>query len=86
MAGRTGGVGLERVVMEGGRGTSGTALVPSKERGESIDLCDPSDVEDVNTKRDQCIEMTSCHILLSLHIGRCIVCGSEDEYIPLASG
>ena len=35
-----------------GGGTSGTALVPSKERRESIDLCDPSDVEDVNTKRD----------------------------------
>lgn len=32
--------------------TSGTALVPSKEGGESIDLCEPSDVEDVNTKRD----------------------------------
>ncbi len=44
--------GLKRVGMRGLGGTSGTGLVPSKERGESIDLCDPSDVEDVNTKRD----------------------------------
>lgn len=35
-----------------GGGTSGTALVPSKERGEGIDLRDSSDVEDMNTKRD----------------------------------
>lgn len=35
---------------EGG-GTSRTVLVLSKEREESIDLCDPSDVEDMNTER-----------------------------------
>lgn len=31
--------------------TTGIAFVPSKETGESIDLYDPSDVEDMNTKR-----------------------------------
>lgn len=30
--------------------------------------------------------MTSCHILLSLLTERCIVCGSEDEAVPLARG
>lgn len=35
----------------GARGGQGIALVPSKERGERIDLCDPSDVEDTKTKK-----------------------------------
>lgn len=35
--------------MKGGC-TSRTTLVPSKDSGESIDLCDPSDAEDAYTK------------------------------------
>lgn len=50
-----------------------TTLIPSKRRGAQTEPGDPSDVEDVNTKREKhtkTLQMTSCHLLLSLHGSR----------------